>query len=325
MALSNIKSQSQSITSAATNTTSNSEDTRTKAELWNELKILSMSLLGIIQLMYLYHAAFTRTLTTLYASTLLSLLTTLQLTLLARGKYVHSIIHAERQQRLEERMRERMERELSPANLLMKGVSSWVGSMLGRSGGSATEGLEALLGSLGLDNSFGTEDDDGEDMRQDGDKAEDGTWLGEIDDELENKFLTMSWWLLHVGWKDVGERVQRAAEEVFNGLDFFAFYRGIHAQGLNSLAYPSKPNFRRLIYIGSLRTSVGEWNMKLHLREPKRKQSTVEFLHYLLSAKYMLASCHHCSHRLQKRSTMYSHRADTRPLPPPLNSTPTPI
>jgi peroxin-3 len=34
--------------------------------------------------------------------------------------------------------------------------------------------------------------------------------------ESEMKFLTMSWWLLHVGWKDVGERVRRAVEEVFD-------------------------------------------------------------------------------------------------------------
>ena len=47
------------------------------------------------------------------------------------------------------------------------------------------------------------------------------------DDELQNvpplsedatwKYLTLSWWLLHVGWKDVGERVRRAVEEVFEG------------------------------------------------------------------------------------------------------------
>jgi peroxin-3 len=38
-----------------------------------------------------------------------------------------------------------------------------------------------------------------------------------ISEELENKYLTLSWWLLHVGWKDVGERVRRGVEEVFDG------------------------------------------------------------------------------------------------------------
>jgi hypothetical protein len=38
----------------------------------------------------------------------------------------------------------------------------------------------------------------------------------DLSSESEMKYLTMSWWLLHVGWKDVGERVRRAVEEVFS-------------------------------------------------------------------------------------------------------------
>ena len=38
-----------------------------------------------------------------------------------------------------------------------------------------------------------------------------------ISDDLEMKYLTLSWWILHVGWKDVGERVRRGVEEVFDG------------------------------------------------------------------------------------------------------------
>ncbi|KJA23709.1 hypothetical protein HYPSUDRAFT_201142 [Hypholoma sublateritium FD-334 SS-4] len=198
---------SESFISTTTNTTSNSEtdssDTRTKAELWNELKMLT----------------FTRTLTTLYASTLLSLFTTLQLTLLARGKYLNSVIQTEKQERLDEEMRERMERELSPTKLILKGVTGWVGSYFGGTDEGAMEGIEAILESLGLDGNSGIEEqDDMEGLKRSGHSAEGGIWLGEIDDELENKYLTMSWWLLHVGWKDVGERVRRAAEEVFNGV-----------------------------------------------------------------------------------------------------------
>ncbi|KAF9483303.1 hypothetical protein BDN70DRAFT_874009 [Pholiota conissans] len=189
---------SESIISTTTTNSLESSDTRTKAELWNELKLLT----------------FTRTLTTLYASTLLCLLTTLQLTLLARGKYVNAVVQAEKQEQLEERMRERVERELSPANLLLKGASGWIGGLLGRED-SVQASLESLLESIGLDKEFDpTEDEDVEV----GDRAEKGIWLGEISDELESKYLTMSWWLLHVGWKDVGERVRRAAEEVFNGV-----------------------------------------------------------------------------------------------------------
>ena len=38
-----------------------------------------------------------------------------------------------------------------------------------------------------------------------------------IPEDTESKYLTLSWWLLHVGWKDVGERVRRGVEEVFDG------------------------------------------------------------------------------------------------------------
>lgn len=77
--------------------------------------------------------------------------------------------------------------------------------------------LESLLDGLGLDKEFGLGDDDD---REVGVSAEKGIWLSEIGEELESKYLTMSWWLLHVGWKDIGERVRRAAEEVFNGFVF---------------------------------------------------------------------------------------------------------
>jgi len=40
----------------------------------------------------------------------------------------------------------------------------------------------------------------------------------DISEELETKYLSLSWWILHVGWKDVGERVRRGVEEVFDGV-----------------------------------------------------------------------------------------------------------
>ena len=30
--------------------------------------------------------------------------------------------------------------------------------------------------------------------------------LQNVSEETERKYLTLSWWILHVGWKDVGER-----------------------------------------------------------------------------------------------------------------------
>lgn len=46
---------------------------------------------------------------------------------------------------------------------------------------------------------------------------EDSVWREGVDAETERKYLTLSWWILNVGWKDVGERVRRGVEEVFEG------------------------------------------------------------------------------------------------------------
>ena len=53
-------------------------------------------------------------------------------------------------------------------------------------------------------------------LLEEGDVGE-GQPLEPIAQEAENRFLTMNWWILHVGWKDVGERVRRGVEEAFVG------------------------------------------------------------------------------------------------------------
>ncbi|KAJ7071941.1 Peroxin-3 [Mycena amicta] len=139
---SNVSFQGSAIDSA-----SGSESSRpTKAELWNELKMLT----------------FTRTLTTVYTTTLLSLLTVIQLTLLARTRYVRSVIKLEKQERLQ--------------HGFMPDLSMLLAAGLGMMGGMETEEVASA------------------------------------------KYLTMTWWILHVGWKDVGERVRRGVEEVFGGV-----------------------------------------------------------------------------------------------------------
>jgi len=137
--------------------------------------------------------ALTRTLTTLYSTTLLSLLTAIQLTLLARSKYIQSVVQLER----DERMQATLEAELSLSNMLL---------------GSNT--LERLLAG---------------DMSGilDGGEAGDETTFEPIDQEIEVRFLMMSWWILHVGWKDVGERVRRGVEEVFSGCVFHLSSLGV--------------------------------------------------------------------------------------------------
>lgn len=107
-------------------------------------------------------SAFTRTLTTLYSLTLLSLFTHIQLNLLGRSKYIQSVLDQEREEML---------RDFS---------------------------VQSLLWGQGVE----------DDLLQDVDP---------IDEEMERKFLTLSWWICHIGWKDVGERVRRGVEEVFEG------------------------------------------------------------------------------------------------------------
>ncbi|CAL1710069.1 unnamed protein product [Somion occarium] len=130
---------------------------KTKAELWREVKMLT----------------FTRTLTILYSTTLLSLFTHIQLSILGRSKYIQSIVQLAH----DERMREQWQDSMSLTSLL------W--------GGSDMEGLP-------------TEDD----MQE----------VEVITEETERKYLTLSWWILHVGWKDVGERVRKGVEEVFESV-----------------------------------------------------------------------------------------------------------
>ncbi len=51
----------------------------------------------------------------------------------------------------------------------------------------------------------------------------DADGLGILTEETERKFLTMSWWLLNVGWRDIGERVKEAVESVFQRFVVLAF------------------------------------------------------------------------------------------------------
>ncbi|KAL5497833.1 PEX3 [Sanghuangporus vaninii] len=134
---------------------------KTKVELWHEIKILT----------------FTRTLTIIYSTTLLSLLTTIQLNIIGRSKYLQSIVQLHR----EEKLRERRAYQASISSLFFGGFPE------------SEEDLERWL------------EEDVQDVRI-------------VAPDSEMKFLTLSWWLLYVGWKDVGERVRRSVEEVFENV-----------------------------------------------------------------------------------------------------------
>ncbi|TFK61618.1 hypothetical protein BDN72DRAFT_903955 [Pluteus cervinus] len=193
-------SMSDSITSLNTDTTS----ARSKAELWNEVKILTL----------------TRTLTTVYSITLLSLLTSLQLTLLARSKYIHSVLEDER----EERFSEDIQAQYSWSNLLLglfrgSDESSIMGTGTELGGGLSWEELMAQ-GSKTDNGDLGLPLGGGKDVPKM--RAWEKEWFdkveAEVKSETQSKYLTMSWWILHVGWKDLKERVRRGVEEVFEGV-----------------------------------------------------------------------------------------------------------
>ncbi|KAG6879096.1 hypothetical protein C0992_005241 [Termitomyces sp. T32_za158] len=99
------------------------------------------------------------------------------------GPYIQSVLKLER----DERMQESIATEFTLTNMLLK----------------SGRGLEELLAgdmSALLDEEEGVHNE------------------VTISEDVESKFLTMSWWILHVGWKDVGERVRRGVEEVFEGV-----------------------------------------------------------------------------------------------------------
>jgi peroxin-3 len=123
----------------------------------------------------------TRTLTVLYSITLLTIFTNIQLSLLGRYKYIQSVIQLER----DEDARSRGQYELSLSSLLFSSLVDL------------------------------TDSRDIEAGQQTG--LEEGIWREGVDAETERKYLTLSWWILNVGWKDVGERVRRGVEEVFEG------------------------------------------------------------------------------------------------------------
>ena len=114
----------------------------------------------------------------MYSITLLNLFTHVQLSLLGRYKYVHSVIQAEREEQAQEDL------ETSIAAMFF---------------GQSRDGVLTDIEALNLSDVW----------------EKDDLWREGIDAATERKYLTLEWWILNVGWKDVGERVRKAVEEVF--------------------------------------------------------------------------------------------------------------
>ncbi|CAE6484871.1 unnamed protein product [Rhizoctonia solani] len=157
-----------------------------KLALWKELTTLT----------------FTRALTSLYALAFLTLLTHTQLSLLARYRYLAAIREARRAETREQR--------------------STLGGLF--FGNHASEDDDLL--SVHPDSEIGDEMDLNE---EGGYWDEEGRWWDAsgrgglfgrdgVGSLTERKFLTLGWWFLNRGWKNIGEQVREAVSEVFNGM-----------------------------------------------------------------------------------------------------------
>jgi len=104
----------------------------------------------------------------------LTLLTTTQLTLLGRLKYIRAVHEAASERPTASRPAD------GPSSIITDFASSFFGSSA-KGAGDETE--------LELD----------------------------LSEDEERRFLSLSWWLLHDGWRVVAHRVQAAVEGVFEG------------------------------------------------------------------------------------------------------------
>ena len=164
---------------------STSSSKKRKGELWKEVKNLSRYLgLGcLVSTIDHLILALTRAITTLYTTTLLSLLTSVQVTILARCRYIASVHAAERAERAHDQIP-----QLSLTGIL------------------AREAIARVIDVEALCPKWLTEEEDvgSEDVEED------------VSEVTQMRYLTLSWWILHVGWKDVAARIRGAVESVFD-------------------------------------------------------------------------------------------------------------
>lgn len=132
-------------------------------------------------------AAFTRLITSLYVLVLLSLQTHVQLALLGRASYVDSLLSS------------LPPRSPPPApSTALPAADSTVPAPLGADEKEDHDLERALYEAKRLPPTTEERREEKERERKD----------------LERKYLTFSWWLLHEGWKVVRERVEEAVEAV---------------------------------------------------------------------------------------------------------------
>jgi peroxin-3 len=196
---------------------------KSKAELWADLKLQT----------------FTRTLTIIYAISLLSLQTHVQLNLLGRARYLQSVRALEREERAKEGL--------------------GLGEML-FFGGQTVQ----------LENE--------EEERVDKEEWE------EVDEVVERKYLTVSWWLLHIGWRELAERVRVAVEGVVDGCVLHCLPLG--GVGLNLFG---RVSLKTRLGIDDIRTLINQVRLKVEETEEGSDGPRAEYVFpFLLTAPLAL-------------------------------------
>lgn len=97
----------------------------------------------------------------------------------------------------------------------------------------------------------------------------------QVTEKTERKFLTLGWWILNVGWKDVAERVRSAVEVVFSEY-VSRFLLGVNLRSYMHLLPEclSKPNLGYLMSRNSSPMFASMWNIRIRHRQ---KQSGMSF------------------------------------------------
>jgi len=129
---------------------------RTKGELWKDVKYLT----------------FSRTLTIIYATSLLTILTHIQLNLIGRAKYLKSVMQMNQKQQ--------DENEFSVGSLIWDTVAS---------------------------SFFDTRSSEVQQVYPPG---------TQLTEETERKYLLLSWWFTHRGWRQIGHATRQVIEEALS-------------------------------------------------------------------------------------------------------------
>lgn len=95
---------------------------------------------------------------------------------------------------------------------------------------------------------------------------EDEEWVGkaawdEVDEDVERKYLTVSWWLLHIGWRELAERVRVAVEEVFDGCVPHSLLLGV------GLILSGRVSLKTRLGIDDIRTLINQVRLKVEETE----------------------------------------------------------